>query len=345
MSEIQLPSPFTFRAAREAGVTRRELDKALSDGEILRLSTGVYASTSPGLPPSLESWSLTRAVHVDRLAAALQRFPGTVASHTSAAVLHGLQLMLAPGTPVDLTTVDTCQRSRRHDGITVHHADSTDTPFEVIDGLRVTPLTRTVVDVLRTRRMPHSVAMLDRAVADGRTTIAQVRAELSGQRRWRGRPRALEALTLVDPVRESWLESFSFVTLHQGGTPLPVPQVEIYDEYFRFVGRVDGLLAEDRTFTEADGSDKYFRDLDLTHPTEAQVRARLAAERRRHERLEALGLVGVRWTGEEIIHTADVVLDRVLEARQRGRRQTFRGWVRVGGGGYLRLEALMALSA
>ena len=47
---------------------------------------------------------------------------------------------------------------------------------------------------------------------------------------------------------------------------MPVPQVAIHDEHFRFVGRVDGLWPDDLTFAEADGHGKYFLGLDASTP-------------------------------------------------------------------------------
>ena len=71
------------------------------------------------------------------------------------------------------------------------------------------------------------------------------------------------------------------------------------------------------------------------------MRRRLAQERERHHRLEGLGLVGVRWTGEEIMNRPDAVALKVERARERGRGMPFRGWVRRGDD-FVRLESLYA---
>jgi hypothetical protein len=75
------------------------------------------------------------------------------------------------------------------------------------------------------------------ALRGGATDLLAVEASLDGMRRWRGRPKANAALRLVDPRRESWLESFSFVVLHGLGIDLPTPQVEVFDEWGQFVAR------------------------------------------------------------------------------------------------------------
>lgn len=337
----RLPTvPFTFQDAVRGPLGRRSLDLALRRGEIYRVSRGVYAPHL-GMDCGRETWELHREEHLHRLRAALRRFPGAVASHTSAAVVHGLPLVIAAGTPVELTVVERAPQSRRLADLRIHHTDSTSTPHVRVHGLRTTTIPRTVADVLRTRRAPHSVAMTDHALAAGLVTLHDIRAELDAQKRWRGRPRALEALTLVDPRRESWLESYSLVTLHEHGHPAPLPQISIHDEHFRFVGRVDALWPRDRTFGEADGAGKYFMHPDETPPGEPEetARRRLAEEHVRHSRLESLGLVGVRWTGADIMAHPEAVSLRVERARERGRGMGFRGWVRQGER-YVPLESL-----
>lgn len=339
--ELQLPTtPFTFRDAIRADLPRGVLETALKGGHLYRVSRGVYARPVT-VEGTAETWERHRKEHLHRLRAALHRFPGAVASHTSAAVVHGLELVIAAGASIDLTVVEGVPQSRLLEGVTIHHTDSTTTAHVVVDGIRTTTVPRTVADVLRTRKAPHSVAMTDRALAAGVVTLPQVTAELDRQVRWRGRPRACEALEFVDPRRESWLESFSFVTLHEQGHPVPLPQISLHDGSFNFIGRVDGLWPRDKAFAEADGREKYFLGADgqaSPEPEEA-ARRRLEQERTRHARLEALGLAGVRWTGREVMADPEVVSIRAERARERGRGMEFRGWVRQGEA-FVRLEAL-----
>ena len=253
-----------------------------------------------------------------------------MASHSSAALLHGLELMTVPEAPVELTVVEAVPRSRRVDGVVLHHADSTETEWVDVDGLRATPLSRTLADVLRTRRPPHAVAMADRALSSQALELHTVGRELDKQRRWRGRPRALRSLQLVDPARESWLESYSFVTLHELGMQLPLPQVEVLDERLDFVGRVDGLLPGG-VFVEVDGEGKYFLDADPDRALSDVVLQRLGAERVRHDRLEGLGLVGVRWTGRQIMQDPSEVRRRINVALRKAQGTEFRGWLRIDG--------------
>nr|WP_114907650.1 hypothetical protein [Ornithinimicrobium murale] len=304
------------------------VDRSVAMGALDRVGRGVYrvpATLVDGKP-----WEVLRAEHLLRCREAQGLHPGHVISHQSAAVLHGLQLRLHPAMNVHLTSVERAACSRRKPGIELHHADSVTNDTVVLDGLRTTTLARTVADVLRTSRPPNSVALLDAAVREGKVSTNDVRAVLDTQVRWRGRPRARSALEFHDPRRESWLESFSFVALHKLGIPLAEPQVEVLDEGFHFVARIDGLLAG--VFLEADGASKYYlltEELGLT-PEESVARV-LALQEERHERLVALGLVGVRWTTSEIQQQPERVVQRIWNAVNTSDPREFRGWLRIGG--------------
>mgnify|MGYP000869690940 CR=1 FL=1 len=319
---------FARSTALQAGITAYGLRQAHASGLIDRPTRGVYRNRE-GLPDG-KTWEVLRAEHLQRCREFLALHPGHVVSHQSAAILHGLQIRLHPLMNVHLTSVDRAPCSRRKPGVELHHADSVANVATSIDGIRTTTLARTVADVLRTSRPPQSVALLDAAVRDELVTAPEVEAVLGTQVRWRGRPRALDALAMHDPRRESWLESFSFVTMHGLGLPLPRPQVEVLDEGFHFVGRVDGLLGD--VFLEADGASKYYlltEELGLT-PEESVSRVQ-AQQDERHERLVALGLKGVRWTTQDIQKNPEQVVGRVWRAVQDPDTTPFRGWLRIDG--------------
>ena len=314
MTFADLPQPFTRVDALAMGLGRRALDEALRLQEIHRAHRGLYAVTHPP-DPSLESWQVTTQEHLQRLRETLARLPGHVASHTSAALLHGIAVMISPDSPVEVTALDRCPRSWREEGLVVHHSDSHDIPVEMLEGLRVTTLPRTVADTLRTRTLPHGTALVDDVLRSGRLTEREILDALAPMKGWRGRPRALVAVQLSDPRRESWLESFSDVTLYQRGIPLPLVQVTILDEWKRFVARTDGFDEEHGIYSEADGEGKYFLRMALGATAEESVATTLAAERTRAVGLERLGLRGVRWTWPEISTVPDEVAGRVMALR------------------------------
>lgn len=323
-------SPFSFAQALTHGLSRQEVQALLEAGEIVRLRQGWYAQ--PTLADTQTGWEARAEHHLDRLRSALASRPGHAASHTTAALLHGLAVTVADGTPVHLTTVDRVASSRRYPGLRIHRSETVENGTVLVQGMRTTGLVRTVADVLRTRTLPHGVAMLDDALRRGLTAPQEVRRVVDAQRRWGGRPKALAALHLADPGRESWGESFSFVHLHLQGQPMPLPQVEVYDAAKRFVARVDGLWPERGVVGECDGDMKYFiDDLDVDASPEETVLRRLAAERVRHAEIESTGLSLARWSPAQIRDDPDGVSRRVNQVAGQVRLGQVTGWVRWAG--------------
>lgn len=318
--------PFTFADALAAGITRAQLRTAVRRGSLISVARGWYARHGRTLDRG-ERWETTRADHLGRLCKALRTHPGCAASHDSAALLHGLAIVMSPTAEVQLVRVEDYPSSRRIPGVIIHHADSTPTDTVTVDGLRATTVPRTVADVLRTRRLPHGLAVLDQSLREQVVTLPDIRHELAAQRRWIGKVRAQQAVELADPVRESWAESFSCGTLALAELPQPIPQVEILDESFTFLGRVDGLLDHENAFFEVHGTAKYFLGRADEEPEET-ARRRLIKEAARHASLERVGLAGAQWTAEEVMRTPDVAVARMNDAIHRGRSQTFTGWAR-----------------
>lgn len=324
-----LPGVFRRHEALAAGVTRHTLSRLVTEGVLTRPTQGVYVVPLPDAP-GLAHWQDVRRQHLHRLHEALVVHPYHAGSHVSAAAVHGLPVSLHPAGEVHLTCIDAVPRSRHHPGVRCHHSDSVDNRTVQVGGLRVTDLVRTLADCLRYLKPRNSVPMVDQAIREDRITLAQVRRELDLQKRWVGRPRALAALDLADHRRETWLESFSFVVLADEGVPLPVAQVEVYDDERRFVARVDGMLVEEGVVLEADGLRKYLLAARTEHLSEREVVTRaLVAQNTRQRNLEQLGLVCVRWDTDEIRHTAAKVAARVQRARRTNSLDRFTGWLRV----------------
>lgn len=321
------PSPFTREQFLALGHRRRDLDRHIEAGEVVRLRHGWYAQPTHGDPRP--GWEGRIDQHLARLADALASRPGHAASHTTAALLHQLAVTVAPDTPVHLTTVDPVAASRRYPGLTIHRSESVTNLTQVVDGVRATTLLRTVADVLRTRTLPHGLAMLDDALRRGLLDLDELRVVVDQQKRWRGRPKALAALHLADPSWETWGESFSFAHLHLQGQPMPLPQVEIYDARRRLLGRVDGLWPERGVVGECDGDMKYFLDDAGTDATpEHTVRRHLREEEQRQARIEATGLGFVRWSPSQMRDDPGAVALRVNRAAADVDPTAFTGWVR-----------------
>ena len=84
-------------------------------------------------------------------------------SHTTAAALHGLSLYRSRTDRVHLIVPGSHTRRNSRD-VVRHHLPLENTDVEVIDGLRVTTLERTVYDVIRTASLETAVVCFDAAL-------------------------------------------------------------------------------------------------------------------------------------------------------------------------------------
>ncbi len=328
---LTLPDPFTTEQAIAAGLTQHVVERLVRNGDVLRVRRGLFRRP-PTSDVAGERWMQIRRDHLTRARLALLAHPNHALSHRTAAVAFGWPVSLHPDALVHLTALTVEPRSRRIADRYLHHSDSIVNDVEMVDGLRVLTRDRTVADCLRSMRAASAVAIADAALRERSTTRLHVERVLAAQRRWLGRPAAKRSLRLLDPRRETWLESYSFVTLFELGIELPFPQVEVFDASYRFVGRVDGLWIADATVAEADGLGKYL----LPGANSDQLSGRSAAEwvvaeRRRERGLIDLGLQVVRWDTDEIRHDKDTVARRVRATRRIGDISRFRGHLRLDG--------------
>ena len=328
-----LPEVFTSQTAMAAGVSHHVLRRLVRHESIIRVQAGVYSKPHADEPePTLERWARIHREHITRAKAALQAHPDHALSHRSGALAFGWPVSLHPDEPVHLTALHVEPRSRQVDGKVLHHSDSIINEVVDLAGLRVLTPGRTVADCLRTMTPANGVAVADGALREGSTDLLALQGSLDGMRRWHGRPRANAALRLIDARRETWLESFSFVALHGLGIDLPTPQVEVFDEWGRLVGRVDGMWIAEGTVAEADGQGKYRLGApDGGGASGEDAARRVVAEKVREDDLRDLGLEMVRWGSREIRYSLEMVARRVDAARARGDIRRFRGRLRVDG--------------
>ena len=328
---LRLPDPFGTQQALAEGLTQHVMERLVRNGDIIRVGRGLFRRKAPAAP-NVERWMRIREDHLARARVALLAHPHHAASHVTGAAVYAWPVHLHPEARVHLTALTVEPRSRRIADRFLHHSDSIINEVESFDGVPALSRARTVADCLRTMRPASAVAIGDAALRDGSTTRLDVESVLDSQRHWLGRPRGRRSLALVDPRRETWLESYSFVTLFELGIELPLPQVEVFNSAYRLVGRVDGLWIAGATAAEADGAGKYLIPATGSEaPSGRAAAARVVAERSRERALIDLGLQVVRWDTDEIQHDADEVARRVHAARRIGDIARFRGHLRVDG--------------
>lgn len=266
------------------GFVHPELARMRAAGELRPLRRGAY-SLDPIAPTRIRDTHRELLLATDQL---LTR-DDAVVSHMSAAVLHGLPLWQS-----DLATVHlTCNREgggKQRSCNFIHVSPIADHEIVEIDGIRVTSLARTVVDLSRGLSAFKAVPIGDAALRQGLTTdeLADALARCRG---WRGVIRARRTVAFLDPRSESPGESGSRVRMAEAGLPAPELQVKIFDELGYLVGRCDFGWLERRTLGEFDGKDKYG---ELRRPDQS-VEDVVLEEKAREDALREHGFEVVRW--------------------------------------------------
>ena len=291
------------RALLSQGYDPEELARMLRNGTMTRIRRGAYMRAT-----DQDGDESTNAKHRRLILATVPQLdPRAVLSHGSAALLHGLPTWTEATARVHIT------RSRRGGArrralVEVHGAPFDAADLTLVDGLKVTSLNRTVLDLARTLPWEQAVAAGDRALALG-LTRAELSDGLQRMRGWPGVGSARRTVGFLEVRSESAGESVSRVRIYEAGLPSPVPQMEIFDSSGRFVARVDFGWEEKRTIGEFDGKAKYG---ELLKPGQTP-RDAVVAEKWREDLLRDLGWRVVRWMWADL-YQHGVIGDRLQRA-------------------------------
>jgi hypothetical protein len=284
-----LPLVLTTRAAREYGFTKDQVRQRVRARRWIRLARGVFLTRAEKSDDAVSS-------HIVRSLAQAARHANSVVAIGSAAAFHGLPLpagipervqLLVPATSWNgLTPEAQCR---------VADLDSADL---VDQGVPVTCVARTWLDLTRTEGLETSLIVGDFAMNHQLMSVAQVNEVIGRWSGVRGAGVVRNSAGQLSELRESALESRSWARFLEWGIPLPQMQVDVHDNS-GFVGRVDFRWPHARVVGEADGRVKY------------QTRDDLYAEKRREDRLRALGLTVVRWSWHDLDNGGDLVRRRL----------------------------------
>lgn len=289
---------FSRSDARAAGWTDSALTRAGTSGRLARPRHGWFAR--PDSDP-------LRAAAV----AAVLANPGSVLSHRSAAMMHGLPVV-GGRAPVPELTV----RPRGPGNISnahVHRATLADDDIVWIDDVPVTSVARTLIDLARHRSTACGVAAIDAALHDEKVGMDQLEEVLRRCWNWPGIRRAQRAVTLADARSESALESVSRLVIGWLRLPAPEPQVLILDQFGAPAGRLDFYWDEVGVAGEADGREKY-----RLRPEERDL------EKDRQEHVEDEGITFARWGWAEPWRRPKLLETKIHSAFERGRTRSIR---------------------
>ncbi|HEY9355319.1 MAG TPA: hypothetical protein VIQ52_03335 [Arthrobacter sp.] len=321
---MESPAPLILASQMRALTgSSRGLSRAYTQGNLVRVRAGVYYSKPAWL--ALKAW---------------ERYAATVAAVAASDPAAGFCYLTAlrvwrlptPGVPDHIHIVtqsphkagriaSTTQAAKnpktgltgletvRGYGIFRHHWE---TDIVQARGYAVTSLVQTVMDSVVRLELPEAVAVADAVLGsrrqDGegltRRDLQQASASLASAAK---RRRVLEILALADEAAESVGESRSRALIHILGFPAPVLQRPFYDSE-GFIGRTDFFWPEYGVIGEFDGDAKYIDDELLG---DRSTREAILAEKKREDRLRALGYKVVRWDWKAV--TDPEVLRRKLE--------------------------------
>jgi hypothetical protein len=300
MRALPAAGVFSSSDARALGWSDSALARAVRSGRVIRLRRDWYTAGPGTRDPTLCA------------VAAAKSCSGSVISHRSAALMHGLPLLLSPPDRPDLTVQPGCTGDVQ-DAL-LHRARMRPQDIVEIGGRPVTSIARTVVDLARATSVAAGVVTADAALHRNLIGPANLAEVLAACRNWPGIRRARTAVQLADARAESPLESYSRLVIVRLGLPMPDLQSCIYVDG-RLAGRLDFYWDEFGVAGEADGRSKY------------DTRPVLVAEKDRQEAMEDPGIVFARW-GWLDARRPVLLQRRLLRAFERGRCRDGSGFPR-----------------
>lgn len=265
---------------------------ALRSGRLRRVQRMVYAPRSVELTP----------LALARAAVASSGVPDAVASHLTAARVHGIARPL--GRHPEHVTVQRDVRRRDRRDLLFHGRALRLGDVEVLDGVAVTTVPRTLVDLAGTLPRLHAVWAIDDALRRGlchRDRLDSASLRYSSRAGADSAARIAEA----DGVAESILETAGRLALIDREVPLPVPQYCVLDTDGSLIARLDGGYPRRRLGLEFDGREVHGRPEAVFH------------DRRRQNRLEQLGWHILRFTWWDVVHDPDTFANDVRRALAR----------------------------
>jgi len=271
------------------GYTRSSASKANGVGRLHRLHRGVYAVGHRDL-----TW------HSDCMAAVLACTPA-VASHLSAGWLWGV-LRWRPDT-LHLTAPT---KRRAKSAFVVHSAELAEVDIDLVDGIPVTSLPRTYLDLAATLKPRPLERTLDRGEELRLFDLGPIEELLSRARNHPGAAKLRSALAIYRPqavFTRSGLEREFLELVMAAGLPAPAMNLN-----------VAGLELD--AYWEAE---RFAVELD-TYETHGS-RAAFEVDRRREDDLLLAGVEAIRVTGPRLELEPEATIARVAAHIERRRRE------------------------
>jgi len=308
---------FTASEAERVDVRESALRALRRRKEIIQLRRGAYVladaweSASPEGRLALRTRAVLRTratpshepdADADADADADETSEPDAACHQSSLALHDLPLHGVRTDIVDVTSK--VSRVRLSSGLRTQPGSH---PTVVVQGVRCVTIPVAIAQVLQRSGVLAALVPLDAALRRKKCSVDEVSAALDAVL-GAGHSRGKRLLEMADPKCDSVGETRTRLLLRDLGYDV-LSQISIVDNHDSFVGRVD-FLVNKRIVVEFDGLQKY---------AGADGRAALAQEKRREDRLRALGYIVVRLVWADLDHP-----DRIARMMERAVQQAER---------------------
>jgi hypothetical protein len=269
--------------------------RSVRAGKFVHLAHGTYLPAAEWRELSGDERFLAR---IHAFAASSRRPP--VFSHFAAAALWRLPAVTGWPARADILADQTGRGTRKGPW---HREHAVPLPDELvsIDGLLVTPLARTLIDISRAAPLSGALAMVDAALApldtwneaSARVSVEELAEEFApvDSLRARGRAKCALVLELADGGSRSPGESVSRAGMHVLGVPRPELQREFRDRQGRMF--TDFWWPEFEVAGEFDGEGKYLKP-ELRRPGESVADA-VIREKNREDRIRVFTRGFARW--------------------------------------------------
>lgn len=267
------------------GFSRREIHRRVASGRLHSIHRGVYAVGHTKL-----------TLRGRWMAAVLACGKDAALSHRDAAALHNL---LDAG--VGLIHVTAPGRSHhRRVGVRVHNPRSLHPDdVTVIDGIPVTSVARTLLDVAETeplRRLERAYEAAERERTLEMRKVHELLVRSRGHRGARPLTTLIERFTEPPPHTRSKLERRFFRLCKQAGVPLPAVNVSVKGH------EVDMLWREHKVIVELDSCGFH------------RTRAAFERDRRRDVELQLAGYRVLRFTWRRLAEEPEVLVEAIRTA-------------------------------
>lgn len=275
----------------EIGFSDRTIRQSLKSGRFTRLRHGTYTLTVLHRIRDIEERYrvLVRSV-LDKLG------PNVVATHQSAAALHGLELHGVDLSKVHVTRIDGLP-GHTEAGIVFHAGQLDADGIQLIDGRPVVRRERAVVETASISSIEAGMVVASSALRSGQLSKEQLEDHAKEYERWRGTRTARVAVRLADGRLETVGEVRSLHMMWRHHIPHPELQLEIVTIDGRVIARTDFAWMWCRHTGEFDGMKKYGRHNPFTDDPGRAIELEKVREDRVRD--EQLGMSRWVWSGLE----------------------------------------------